>query len=61
VSSPIGLAGQAPPPPSLAPALGEHTVEVRRENGFSAAEIERLLALGVVRQGSRPPPGPDYS
>lgn len=39
----------APGPARLAPGLGEHTVEVLREAGFQAAEIERLLAAGVAR------------
>ncbi|HMN81087.1 MAG TPA: CoA transferase [Burkholderiaceae bacterium] len=45
-------------PPSIrrpAPRLGEHSTEVLAEHGYSAAEIERLLALGVTRQA---PPVP---
>jgi crotonobetainyl-CoA:carnitine CoA-transferase CaiB-like acyl-CoA transferase len=31
-----------------APVLGEHTREVLRENGYDAAEIEKLIAEGAV-------------
>jgi crotonobetainyl-CoA:carnitine CoA-transferase CaiB-like acyl-CoA transferase len=51
VGSPIWIDGQEKVPPALAPALGEHTVEVLREAGFPEAEIERLLAAGVIVQG----------
>jgi formyl-CoA transferase len=50
VSSPIWMDGQDKRPPALAPALGEHSVEILREAGFSDAEVDRLLALGVVAQ-----------
>jgi crotonobetainyl-CoA:carnitine CoA-transferase CaiB-like acyl-CoA transferase len=50
VSSPIEIAGQDKVSPALAPAIGEHTVEVLREAGVAAAEIERLLAAGVIAQ-----------
>lgn len=35
-------------PAALAPALGEHTVEVLREVGLAASEIDALLAAGVI-------------
>ncbi|WP_354442366.1 CaiB/BaiF CoA transferase family protein [Ottowia thiooxydans] len=34
------------------PSLGEHTVQVLDEAGFTAAEIESLLASGAVRAGA---------
>jgi crotonobetainyl-CoA:carnitine CoA-transferase CaiB-like acyl-CoA transferase len=53
VSSPIGIAGQDEAAPRIAPAIGEHSVEVLREAGFAESEIERLLAAGVVVQSAR--------
>ena len=50
VSSPIQIAGQEKVPATLAPEIGEHTVEVLRAAGVADAEIERLLAAGVIVQ-----------
>ena len=50
VSSPLQIRGQEKVPPTLAPAIGEHTVEVLRAAGIAAAEIERLLQAGVIVQ-----------
>jgi crotonobetainyl-CoA:carnitine CoA-transferase CaiB-like acyl-CoA transferase len=38
-----------------APLLGEHTREVLREHGYADAEIDSLVAEGVVRQGVAAP------
>ncbi len=50
VSSPIAIEGQEKVPPTLAPAIGQHTVAVLRAAGFAEAEIERLLRAGVIAQ-----------
>ena len=43
-NTPGGIAGPAP-------TLGQHTREVLAEHGFSAAEIEKLIADGAVAAG----------
>ena len=53
VSSPLQIGGQEKVPATFAPAIGEHTVEVLRAAGVSDAEIERLLAAGVIVQGEK--------
>ncbi len=50
VSSPLQIAGQEKVPATMAPEIGEHTVEVLQEAGVKAAEIERLLRDGVIAQ-----------
>jgi crotonobetainyl-CoA:carnitine CoA-transferase CaiB-like acyl-CoA transferase len=50
VGSPLQIRGQEKVPPTLAPAIGEHTVEVLRAAGIAEAEIERLLRAGVIVQ-----------
>jgi formyl-CoA transferase len=54
VGSPIQIEGQNKTPPTMAPGVGEHTVEVLRETGFAEPEIERLLRAGAVAQNARP-------
>jgi formyl-CoA transferase len=51
VSSPLQIGGQEKVPATMAPEIGEHTVEVLREAGLDQAEIDRLLRDGVVVQG----------
>ena len=47
------MEGQDKVPPTLAPEIGEHSVEVLRDAGFDEAEIDRLLQAGVVVQAGR--------
>jgi crotonobetainyl-CoA:carnitine CoA-transferase CaiB-like acyl-CoA transferase len=42
-------------PRGPAPGLGEHSLEVLRASGYGAAEIEQLIASGVVAAGGRQP------
>jgi len=50
VSSPLHIAGHEKVAPTLAPEIGEHTVEVLRAAGIAETEIERLLRAGVIAQ-----------
>jgi len=50
VSSPIQVGANDKVPATLAPEIGEHTVEVLRAAGVDDAEIKRLLAAGVIVQ-----------
>ena len=53
VNSPVWISGVAKRKPGLAPAVGEHTEEVLRELGFTAAEVSAMLEAGVARQRDR--------
>jgi crotonobetainyl-CoA:carnitine CoA-transferase CaiB-like acyl-CoA transferase len=50
IDSPMQLAGVAKREPTLAPEVGQHSLEVLRELGYSASEIEALAKNGVVYQ-----------
>jgi formyl-CoA transferase len=54
VNSPIQVAGIDKVLARKAPALGQHTVEVLSEMGFSAAEIGNLLSQGTIAGPSTP-------
>lgn len=45
---PLKVDGVRPGPTTPAPGLGEHTVQVLAEYGFADAEVQRLLAAGVI-------------
>ncbi len=51
--TPVTAAESETPP---APGPGEHTFEILREAGFSAAEIDELEQAGVISDSSRPRP-----
>jgi crotonobetainyl-CoA:carnitine CoA-transferase CaiB-like acyl-CoA transferase len=51
LAAPTSWSGTPLGAPAPAPRLGEHTVEVLREAGCSAGEIDALLAGGAARKG----------
>ena len=52
IRPPVTWSRSPPRPYRPAPNLGEHGAEVLRENGFSAAEIDALVAAGVLGAGT---------
>lgn len=53
VGSPVGVRGAETGPRGPAPDLGQHTAQVLRELGLSSAEVQALVADGVVGAGER--------
>jgi len=53
VDSPIIIQEEVKVQPKLAPGLGEHTIEILDELGYSAKEIDALEASGVISQARR--------
>jgi crotonobetainyl-CoA:carnitine CoA-transferase CaiB-like acyl-CoA transferase len=51
VSGPMWVEGVEKVPPRMPPELGEHSTEILREAGYGDAEIDELIASGVVAQG----------
>ena len=50
VASPLAIEGVEKIPPRFPPALGEHSVEILREVGYTDAQIEAFLGAAVVVQ-----------
>ena len=50
VSSPLQIGREEKVPPTLAPEIGQHTVEVLRAAGIAESEIQQLLRDGVIAQ-----------
>ncbi len=48
ISSPFHIDGETKVEPQRAPSIGQHSEVVLQEAGYSADEIERLRALGVL-------------
>ena len=48
INSPIFVAEESKRTPSRAPGVGDHSVEVLREAGYSEDEIQKLLERGIV-------------
>ncbi|RYY65339.1 MAG: CoA transferase, partial [Comamonadaceae bacterium] len=54
IGFPVHFSGRNAPATAAAPRLGQHSVEVLREFGVAAGDIDRLIAAGCVRQLSQP-------
>ena len=48
-ASPIRFPGYDDTPRCASPALGQHTIEMLKETGFTDAEIENLRAAGAIK------------
>jgi crotonobetainyl-CoA:carnitine CoA-transferase CaiB-like acyl-CoA transferase len=61
VMNPLNLAGVEKVKPRMAPGVGEHTVEVLQELGYSEGAIADLLHRGAAMDGAKPKPAPGVS
>lgn len=50
VKTPIMVEGKLPDTRMQAPLIGEHTVEVLKEHGYSDSEIQAFISQGIVAQ-----------
>jgi crotonobetainyl-CoA:carnitine CoA-transferase CaiB-like acyl-CoA transferase len=50
VKTPIMVAGKLPDTKMQAPRIGEHTVEVLREHGYSDPEIQKFMSQRIIMQ-----------
>ncbi len=57
VRSPVNFSGAPFQIRHHAPRLGEHSAELLREAGYSAAEIEAMIREGITSDGALTPPG----
>ena len=53
LARPVRYDGQAPALRRPPPAIGEHTREILAQYGLSHEQIERLVADGLVKDGSQ--------
>jgi formyl-CoA transferase len=53
---PMRWHGSTPDPARPAPRQGEHSIELLQQAGYDSADIERLIAQGVVQTAPRQPP-----
>jgi formyl-CoA transferase len=49
ISSPINVVGQVKRVPTDAPAIGAHSQEILTELGYTIAQIEQLMAQGIIK------------